>query len=277
MSDKLKRHNYRHMETLKDIQKKTQGIVAAVYMVSDFIDGKDPIKIEIRLSSVGLIKDVLSLQMSDRGEYYKNIISVRYKISEIQTLISLAENLCMVSLMNAKIINEELVKLSNSLENIFPEENIKSKSFIIPESIFKEEFVKETVLTDQSSLGRDNTSNLIKSHINLSSSHVRNYSYNKNIDNKKQDSTSYNNDNFENNKKTESLQLAKVDIKDSRKKDISDLIKTQGHLSGVSIKDISKIFTNISEKTIQREITEMLLKGQIKKTGEKRWSRYYPI
>ena len=245
-------------------------------MISDFIDNNDPIKTEIRLSCVGLIKDVLSLQMSDRGEFYKNTISVRYKISEIQTLMSLAENLCMVSLMNAKIINEELVKLSNSLENIYPEENIKLKSFTIPQSIFKEEFVKETVLTDQSNTQKINTNNLIKSHINLSSSHTRNYSYDKNVDHKKYSNVSYGGD-VDGNKKTENVQIAKVDIKDSRKKEISDLIKTQGHSSGVSIKDISKIFTNISEKTIQREITEMLLKGQIKKTGEKRWSRYFPI
>ena len=42
----------------------------------------------------------------------------------------------------------------------------------------------------------------------------------------------------------------------------------------VSIKDISLAFTNCSEKTIQRELNSLVLKGQLKKIGAKRWSRY---
>jgi predicted HTH transcriptional regulator len=45
----------------------------------------------------------------------------------------------------------------------------------------------------------------------------------------------------------------------------------------ISIKDISLAFTDCSEKTIQRELNALVLKGKIKKTGSKRWSRYSVI
>ena len=41
----------------------------------------------------------------------------------------------------------------------------------------------------------------------------------------------------------------------------------------VSIKDISTAFS-CSEKTVQREMNYLISKGQIKKFGAKRWSRY---
>ena len=50
-----------------------------------------------------------------------------------------------------------------------------------------------------------------------------------------------------------------------------------GNESGISIRDISAMFTDCSEKTIQRELNLLVSKGQIKKTGAKRWSRYQAI
>jgi hypothetical protein len=45
---------------------------------------------------------------------------------------------------------------------------------------------------------------------------------------------------------------------------------------GVSIKDISSVVTDCSEKTIQRELAELIRQGLITKTGERRWSIYLP-
>ncbi len=46
---------------------------------------------------------------------------------------------------------------------------------------------------------------------------------------------------------------------------------------GVSIKDISSVVKDCSEKTIQRELGELIKRGQIRKVGERRWSLYEPI
>jgi len=41
-----------------------------------------------------------------------------------------------------------------------------------------------------------------------------------------------------------------------------------------TIKDISEIITDVSEKTIQRELNSLIEKGQVMREGERRWSRY---
>ena len=42
----------------------------------------------------------------------------------------------------------------------------------------------------------------------------------------------------------------------------------------VGIKDISRILTGVSEKTIQRELARLVARGELKRTGERRWSEY---
>ncbi len=45
----------------------------------------------------------------------------------------------------------------------------------------------------------------------------------------------------------------------------------------VSIKDISKVIRDVSEKTIQRELALLIQQGLIEKRGERRWSIYSPL
>ncbi len=74
-----------------------------------------------------------------------------------------------------------------------------------------------------------------------------------------------------------SLKNNVVKIKDSkpespnRQEIIMSLLKKNEELG---IKDFVTAITGCSEKTVQRELANMITKGQIKKTGEKRWSRY---
>ncbi len=41
-----------------------------------------------------------------------------------------------------------------------------------------------------------------------------------------------------------------------------------------TIKDISEVITDVSEKTIQRELNSLIEKGQVVREGERRWSKY---
>lgn len=41
-----------------------------------------------------------------------------------------------------------------------------------------------------------------------------------------------------------------------------------------TIKDIAKVITDVSEKTIQRELNSLIAKGQVIREGERRWSKY---
>lgn len=59
--------------------------------------------------------------------------------------------------------------------------------------------------------------------------------------------------------------------KDSRGDRVLNIIENRGE---VTIKDISILVTDFSEKTIQRELNNLVTKGVVKRTGERRWSRY---
>lgn len=57
----------------------------------------------------------------------------------------------------------------------------------------------------------------------------------------------------------------------NRRDRILSIIKDKGH---VTIKDVSTAITDVSEKTIQRELTSLISDGIIVKEGERRWSKY---
>ena len=65
------------------------------------------------------------------------------------------------------------------------------------------------------------------------------------------------------------------DISDTRIKDrrgaILSVIRSKGQ---ASIKDISTLVRDISEKTIQRELLALVATGTLQKKGERRWSTY---
>lgn len=59
---------------------------------------------------------------------------------------------------------------------------------------------------------------------------------------------------------------------EDRKHQILSFLKDKGH---ASIKDISKVVPEVSEKTIQRELNKLISKGHVQKRGERRWSTYH--
>jgi predicted transcriptional regulator len=73
-------------------------------------------------------------------------------------------------------------------------------------------------------------------------------------------------------KPAETKEFAKpLESKDDREKKILEVIQDKGI---VSIKDISSVIFDVSEKTIQRTLQLLIDKGQIKKEGERRWAKY---
>lgn len=54
--------------------------------------------------------------------------------------------------------------------------------------------------------------------------------------------------------------------KEQRQRNILDILKGQGNLT---IKDFSRVMTDCSEKTIQRELIELVNKGVVRKEGKK--------
>ncbi len=76
-----------------------------------------------------------------------------------------------------------------------------------------------------------------------------------------------------------------VGMQDKREKDASSgqhgrievILNLVRKSNGISIKGISAVVRDCSEKTIQRELAQLIQKGFVKKVGERRWSVYLPV
>ena len=70
---------------------------------------------------------------------------------------------------------------------------------------------------------------------------------------------------------TTSHSEVKVSASPDRRTRIQTILEAKGE---ATIKDISEIITDCSEKTVQRELNAMVEENRVKRQGERRWSKY---
>lgn len=239
--------------------KKTEKLVTALYLVSDCMDSDDALKNKIRLLGVRLLSDIYeysNLSPVDKPSFVTTPIS---RVYELLSFIEIAKNIGFISEMNASILNHEFSKLAVDLRESISKD--RHFSFTLDDKMFEIRDDRESMIFDNTK----NNSSLLKTQDNLS---VRNFVHDKN-----NNSVSYDNH------KAKGLEVAKKTkphllgpaAKEDRIKRIMTFIKVK---KDVSLKEVAVFIPDYSEKTILRELNGLLDKGQIKKTGVKRWSRY---
>ena len=62
-----------------------------------------------------------------------------------------------------------------------------------------------------------------------------------------------------------------VGLKIARRSDVLSVVRSRGM---ASIRDITSVIKDMSEKTVQRELLALVKEGVLVKEGEKRWSTY---
>jgi DNA-binding transcriptional ArsR family regulator len=237
------------MNAVKDIIKKTRKIVTAIYMVSDYMEVSEPLRNHLRNMSLKLLTDTEYLQKQITVQGHKNAADIKDDMENLIAILEMTEHLRMVSKMNADIIIRELRSMYMIIDHLPKIKGVESSvisGFSLPDSFFEK---TET----------DNIQQLV-SQENTETQPIA-------IKDKKILQPLI--------KKTVLPQQTGEERRNERKTKILALIKDKGANEGVMIKDISRAFVELSEKTIQRELFELVEKGQIKKMGEKRWSRYY--
>ena len=247
-----------HMAIYGFTNKRTEKLVTALYLVSDCMDTDDSLKGKIRNLGVELLSDIYkytSLSPVEKTSFVSTPIS---RVYELLSFIEIAKTIGFVSDMNANILNHEFSKLAVDLRESVAKD--RHFTFTLDSKMFniEEEGVEPENITNKSKT-------FIRPESNTMS--VRNFNQRPMRDNMS----------FMNQKPHLSQTFYKqphtqgpADRQDRTNK-IMSLIKDK---KDVSIKDISVFLTGYSEKTIQRELNSLVSKGQLKKTGSKRWSRY---
>lgn len=238
------------------VNKKTEKIITALYLVSDCMDNSDPIREKLRLIGVRLMSDIYHLSVASPVDRQTEIALPLSNISEIISLLKVSFMVGFISEMNALILQDELVKLATQLrESINQDKNyllsLDSKMFAVEPIVSSKDNSRNNQLNMGSNLALNNS--FYKGH-KLDMSFMNNLSPLEN--------------DMSNSKKT---QRSSPSERNNRREKILSLIKGK---KNNSIKDISSSFPDCSEKTISRELNVLISKGHIKKTGAKRWSRY---
>ncbi len=219
---------------------KVQHITQAVYRVTDILPDREPLKWEMREKAVSLFTALTSFQNKDYLEKLRAIEKSEKTIEQIIVILSLLPAGMLISGLNFEILKNEYlaVKKAISQEKIVPDLN----AFVLGgEAPFKLPAISipETPASrEQESIGHNNGQT-------NGQERQKNNSHKKSV-------------------------IPKTSTED-RKQRILEILKTK---QKVSVGELSVLFSEFSEKTIQRDLVEMADKGILRKEGDKRWRIY---
>lgn len=269
-----------HSESTK-IVKRTERIVTAIYLVTECIDTTEPLREKIRICALDCVSLSHSLLHNGGVTKFNHEGDFVVALIELRSLVSLGLSVSLVSSMNGTILVSEITGLIQDLETeklarLGEFGGVRSHMRHKELALTKEMFVVPDVEnTDKRSLSheykdmsfskeveeRNNVFN--KGHKNTQSAFKGQVAPIQHQERPIQSSKVHNQD-FNNSKSDIAIRLG-------RRNTIIKLIKD---LKEVTIKEVSNIVPDVSEKTIQRELLNLVSEGVLKKTGEKRWSKY---
>lgn len=229
-------------EYLMYVFKKTEKITSALYLVSGLLKDEEPLKWEIRDKGIDLLSSSFMASSAVPGDKNSVIQSLFTAALETLSLLNVARISHLISEMNHNILVREIDQVVVLLRDRLVA-NAESAGYVLSEAFFK-------------------TPNLFTGGFKNPQSNGRGI-----------ESESLNQSGFSK-PSSQSVSKGHVDVqvkKTSRQEAIVNILKGQSNLT---IKDFSKVIKDCSEKTIQRELLELVDKGVIKKEGERRWSRY---
>lgn len=267
---------------------KTNKLITALYMVTDIIDDKEPVRNKMRFLGNEILSDMMSvsfLSMSDRANVLLS------NIKQMLTFLDISSTVGIVSSMNAGILSREFSSLKLSIEEVLK----NHKPFWGYNSL--EDFLQSEY--SEASLNQEDLNE--KKSQNYLSEEAKEVAVKSNVDSRQ----FYNGHSIRQAYKTK-LGVQKVGnlmrvlsdkvsdmnsakktlvredksmVKKERRYEIVKILKNQKN--GLTISDIiSKaegVLKECGEKTIQRELVSMVDDGVLKKEGTKRWSTYSVI
>ena len=286
--------------------RKAEKLTTALYMVTDIMAEREPMKWKMRETAVDLLSSVTTSMNGGSGERMSALADVLKKTERIISFLDIAQASRMLSTMNASVLKKEYITLKNSVEvewsKIFDRDRVtlSENFFAIPESQLLEKGRGDiedesgtTLIKDkQASQSQGQKFTHVVNHTNktkeerpitlrtttppiasprpqMSNSSDSALSHAPQIHTERAPSLQMRN---ENTHEDFLIERPRIDAgKNDRRTIILALIKQRPSLS---VKDFTKSIPNVSEKTIQRELLAMVAEGILEKKGERRWSTY---
>lgn len=231
------------------VYKKTEKLATALYMVTNLFGDTEPMKWLLRTKVSALLSFIIGFKDVLESREYEFSNEVKTKVLEVVSLLEVASRSGLVSPMNFSILKTEFMNLVHALATVRKETGGRTQ-FALPKTFFDVAQQHATHLrhTPATMAHADNVDHVYSNK--GQHSHIK-------------DSVSFNS--------TQQEDHLNIFKKTNRQSIIINLLKKKKDLT---IKDIALVIRDCSEKTIQRELISLIEAGVLKKTGERRWSRY---
>lgn len=233
--------------------KKAEKVVTALYLVTEFLSAKEPIKWSIRDSASSLIQKMTVVTRRNPNDQATELRSVNRTLLEISSYLQISKAGGLISVMNSEILDNEVRNLSGQIEEaVKGQKGLEDRS--LTDNLFKPVVQKDIPKghTGQEDKGQSLFEKMARGHdINKDIKDIKNSSNNNH----------------------ETIEIIGSPNRGSKNR-IDKVISVIKKNNQVTIKDISREVDGISEKTIQRDLIKLIKDGLIKKEGERRWSKY---
>lgn len=266
------------------ILKKTEKLSSALYLITGFFDDQEPLKWKLRNLANSLLSTSLVLKDKETSKKDKTIIELEGILLEIGSQLLVAKHAGLISEMNYNIINKEfslfadlitsesagLVKKGGgqiASDYFHIEKPATPQAPEIPSKTYLEKEVQKDIDSerDEFTLPKIEVFEkpIPKPEIQIPSDKGQ----------KIDESFMARGGSYKPTQAVKPLkEFGAVAVKkNSRQSVIISLLRRKKE---IMIKDVSPLIEGCSEKTIQRELLNMVKMGLLKKEGEKRWSRY---
>lgn len=249
---------------------KTNKLITALFMVTDIMDKEEPLRNKLRILGTNIISDM-----------HSSPINSDQKISEILSFLDIGSAIGIISNMNSNILIKEFKELGQSI-----------KDFASPKNpTWLTEFMKDGGTTAEVSLQQSPKLNISKM-TSIGHPHQTRIGVQKGSTLMKALSD-----------RVSSMPISKLHsplasasqpkalvsnasydiLKKKRREEVISIIKNKlavfPQSGGATITDIKNSaegpLVSCGEKTLQRELVSMVHDGVLKKSGEKRWSKYF--
>lgn len=231
-------------ESFVFVYKKTEKLATALYMVTNLFGDSEPMKWTLRTKVSHLLSFIIGFKDILESREYEFSNDVKTKVLEVVSLLEVASRSGLVSPMNFSILKSEFMNLVSSLASL-KNGSEGGTRFSLPKTFF------EVPQKDQ----YKSVASSQHSHGSFGEEQNKGQVYGLKDTISVKDSTPEGNSFKKTNRQSIIINLLK------KKKDLT-------------IKDIAQVIRDCSEKTIQRELIALIDVGVLKKTGERRWSRY---
>jgi hypothetical protein len=274
------------------IFKKTERIIAALYIITDTFPQEEPLKWQLRTTGAYLLNEFMSFKKRNEVHYKDALHAMSEPLSLLLSFFDLAHVADLISPMNFGVMRKEISILTHLLENaerigepVTVRSALPDDFFGISKRLFrssrdmKEQTAEEASSRKQVRPAQDfgellHTQSPVKDthkgHTGIRDS----MSFMRNAKNSskshREENTLKDKEKSQNVASTES-KISYENSEESRKNKIIEILKDR---HSATIKDFSLVIYDCSEKTIQRLLGRMVETGVLKREGERRWSVY---